>query len=80
MMYINIKFILSLSHWLISYFILFGYNWKFVHIIVIFKEKNIHYMGLSESKDKAIDIYLEIEKPCYESGDIIKGKVYLNVK
>lgn len=36
---------------------------KLVDIIkLFFLRKEIHIMGLSESKDKSIDIYLEVDK------------------
>lgn len=37
-------------------------------------------MGLSFSKDKNIDIYLNVDKQYYISGETVNGEVYLNVK
>jgi hypothetical protein len=37
-------------------------------------------MGLSFSKDKNIDIYMQTNKEYYFSGERIEGEIYLNVK
>lgn len=37
-------------------------------------------MGLSFSKDKNIDIYLNTDKQYYISGETVNGEIYLNAK
>ena len=37
-------------------------------------------MGSGESKDPNIDIYMQLDKPYYQAGEMVTGNVYLNAK
>lgn len=37
-------------------------------------------MGNSKTKDERVDIYFEIDRPYYHSGDWVDGNVYIVAK